>query len=225
MEYTVRHSKGELTIEGSPDKCPFCHTGIKPTPVFGYNVNTNGLWVILMNCPVFFCQESFVAYYEPAARQQHQSLPINKPTYTGRTSVGKLKGEDFPNDISEISEGFVKIYNEAFIAEQSGLVEICGVGYRKALEFLIKDYAIKRHPGQQDKIEKKMLAACIKDYVTDEKIKSVAKRAVWLGNDETHFVRTWETKNLADLKKLISLTLHWIEAEILTESFENEMPD
>ena len=69
------------------------------------------------------------------------------------------------------------------------------------------------------------LANCIKEFVTDERIKSVAKRAVWLGNDETHYVRKWETKNLVDLKKLISLTVHWIEMEKLTESFEEEMPE
>lgn len=119
----------------------------------------------------------------------------------------------------------MKIYNEAFIAEQGGLLEICGVGYRKALEFLIKDYAIKRHPDKQGEIEKKMLAACIKDYVSDEKIKKVAIRAVWLGNDETHFIRKWEGKSLNDLKGLISLTLHWIEAEILTENIFEDMPD
>ena len=32
-------------------------------------------------------------------------------------------------------------------------------------------------------------------------------------------------KNLTDLKKLIDLTLHWVEMEKLTESFEDEMPE
>ncbi len=32
-------------------------------------------------------------------------------------------------------------------------------------------------------------------------------------------------KNLQDLKKLIELTVHWIEMEKLTESFEAEMPE
>ena len=67
--------------------------------------------------------------------------------------------------------------------------------------------------------------ACINDYVNDTRIKSVAKRAVWLGNDETHYIRKWEGKNLEDMKKLIDLTVHWIEMEKLTESFEDDMPD
>ena len=69
------------------------------------------------------------------------------------------------------------------------------------------------------------MASCINDYVDNSKIKTVSKRAVWLGNDETHYVRKWEGKNLHDLKTLIDLTLHWIEMEKLTESFEAEMPE
>src|SRR5690606_5384417 len=127
--------------------------------------------------------------------------------------------------IEEISPSFVQIYNESYSAEQQGLIEICGVGFRKALEFLIKDYSILNNPSEEDKILKMRLANCIKDYVSDERIKKVAKRAVWLGNDETHYVRKWETKNLQDLKKLIELTVHWIEMEKLTESFETDMPE
>ena len=117
------------------------------------------------------------------------------------------------------------IYNQAFAAEQQNLTEICGVGYRKALEFLIKDFAIKNTPDKKEEIEKKLLGKCIADYIDDNRIKSVAKRAVWLGNDETHYVRKWEGKNLSDMKKLIDLTQHWIEMVALTESFEDEMPD
>lgn len=69
------------------------------------------------------------------------------------------------------------------------------------------------------------LGNCIKSYVDDSRIKTVAQRAVWLGNDETHYIRKWEGKNLNDLKKLIELTVHWIEMERLTESFKEEMPE
>ena len=55
------------------------------------------------------------------------------------------------------------------------------------------------------------------------KVKSCAEKAVWLGNDETHYERKWENKDINDLKLLIKLTLHHIEAEILTEKFEAEM--
>ncbi len=225
MEHTVRHIKGEMTVEDAPDRCPFCHTGLKPTLVFAHNTHTSGTWIVLMNCPMDFCQESFIAYYEPAAKQQHLSHPVPKPKFTGKTSFGATIGKDFSDEIKNVSPSFCKIYNELYAAEQQGLLEVCGVGYRKALEFMIKDYAIQKQPDKQDDIEKKTLMSCISDHVTNERVKTVAKRATWLGNDETHYVRKWEGKNLTDLKSLIILTLHWIETEVLTDSLEIEMPD
>ena len=41
----------------------------------------------------------------------------------------------------------------------------------------------------------------ISRYIDDSNIKNVAKRAVWLGNDETHYIRKWEDKDLSFLKK------------------------
>jgi hypothetical protein len=90
---------------------------------------------------------------------------------------------------------------------------------------VIKEYIIANNPSEKEIVEKKFLGNCISDYVNDERIKIVAKRAVWLGNDETHYIRKWEGKNLLDLKKLIDLTVHWIEMEFLTKDFEVEMPD
>ena len=35
---------------------------------------------------------------------------------------------------------FLTIYNQSLSAEDNNLDQIAGIGYRKALEFLIKDY-------------------------------------------------------------------------------------
>lgn len=136
-----------------------------------------------------------------------------------------MLNREFNNEVKNISSQFVIIYNQAYTAEQQNLLEICGVGYRKAIEYLIKDYTIKENPEKEDNIKRMQLSNVISTYVNDPKIKSVAKRATWLGNDETHYVRKWNGKDLRDLKVLIELTVHWIEMEILTKSFENDMPD
>jgi hypothetical protein len=65
----------------------------------------------------------------------------------------------------------------------------------------------------------------INDYVNESRIKSTARRVVWLGNDETHYYRTWEDKDIKDMKILIDLTLHWIESEELTRKYEEDMTD
>ena len=117
------------------------------------------------------------------------------------------------------------IYNEAIEAESHNLEEISGVGFRKALEFLMKDYCMLLHPEEKEKIIKMTLAGVIKTYVEDPSIKSISQRAVWLGNDETHYYRKWEGKTVEDVKKLIELTVYWIKMERLTNSILSEMPD
>jgi len=67
------------------------------------------------------------------------------------------------------------------------------------------------------------LGNCIKGKVNDPNIKTCAERATWLGNDETHYVRTWNGHDIQDLKRLIKLTVNWISNEILTENYSAEM--
>lgn len=56
-----------------------------------------------------------------------------------------------------------------------------------------------------------------------DNIKNVAKRAAWLGNDETHYVRKWASKDVTNLKQLIELVVRWIENEVETERVLQEM--
>jgi hypothetical protein len=205
-------NSNSVDITRIPNDCPYCHKSIDPK-ITAHNYSTHHL-EILYRCTHLDCKRTFIGRYS-----------YNGLNYIFQeTNKGDFKPVDFSAIIKEISPNFVSIYNESHFAEQEQLKQICGVGYRKALEFLIKEYLIKQDPAKEDKIKKKFLGNCIKDDVNDLRIKKAAERAVWLGNDETHFTRVWENKNLEDLKKLIQLTLHWIEMEHLTDSFEKEMP-
>lgn len=48
--------------------------------------------------------------------------------------------QNFSEAITSLSPNFVSIYKQAALAESLGLDQICGIGYRKAIEFLVKDY-------------------------------------------------------------------------------------
>ncbi|WP_233554903.1 DUF4145 domain-containing protein [Atopobacter sp. AH10] len=92
---------------------------------------------------------------------------------------------------------------------------IAGVGYRKATEFLIKDYAIHRYPENQNKIEKQPLAQVIKENFTDfPKLQNLSTAVAWIGNDETHYVRKHDDKDLDDLKRFINSAVHFISADL-----------
>ncbi len=67
------------------------------------------------------------------------------------------------------------------------------------------------------------LGQVINNYIEDENIKSTAKFASWLGNDETHYYRIWEVMDIEDLRALILLVIRWIETKELTRKYKNHM--
>lgn len=132
-------------------------------------------------------------------------------------------GSPLERGLEDISPGFVEIFSQVQEAESLGLDSLTGIGYRKALEFLIKDYLISKHPEDKDKISGQLLAQCIREYVTDPNIKDCADRAVWLGNDEAHYVRKWSDRDIEDLKTLLKLTRYWLSSEFLTREYRERM--
>jgi hypothetical protein len=130
-------------------------------------------------------------------------------------------------DILTLSPSFARIAAQARTAEEHGLDDVAGPGYRKAFEFLIKDYAISLQADDKAKeeIKKLQLGAVIEKYLTGDKLPIVSKRAAWLGNDETHYERRWIGKDLEDLKKLIEAVEYFIAMELLVKELPTEMPD
>lgn len=190
-----------------PDTCPICHNGIQPE--LHYSIQYKSALHVAMRCPLSECGRMFITIYMGG---------LLKETYPIIFNDKKFQGE-----VEEISPSFIEIYNESLQAESLNLKQICGVGYRKALEFLIKDFLIIVQPENEDKIRKKFLGNCIKDHIENINLKQIAERAVWLGNDETHYERVWEEKDIEDLKKLIDVTLHWVSMEILTKKYIEDM--
>jgi hypothetical protein len=118
-----------------------------------------------------------------------------------------------------LSPSFAGLYKQALAADHHDLTDVFGMALRKALEFLIKDYAITQHPAEAAAIKSTLLGAVIKKYVSDPNIKACAERATWLGNDETHYERRWVGHDVTDLRTLIQLTLNWITNEQLTKKY------
>ncbi len=205
----------EDQINGLPNECPFCHQIITPHILCAAHKGEDTLQVFF-SCPNNKCQNAFIGYYDFLRTLQEWH-------FNGTLTKGDIVECQFSNEIKELSETFVCIYNEAYFAEQEKLFEICGVGYRKALEFLIKDYSVKKNPNDEEKIKRMPLAQCIEKYIDNPKIKSAAQRAVWLGNDETHYIRKWADKDLSDLKDLIKAAVFYIEMEKSLEVFEQDM--
>lgn len=205
-------------IERKSVKCPFCGVINIPEYLFLKNVERNDFLNVFTQCTNPTCRNMFIT--------QFSTVGVREPVFTKILPTALPEKRTFSDIISELSPNFCEIYNQAYIAEQTNLMQICGTGYRKSLEFLIKDYLISTLPeDQHEAIKNKFLNNCIRDNISNINIKTVASRAVWLGNDETHYTRKWEDKDINDLKSIIELTLHWIESEIRTQKLLEDMPE
>lgn len=122
--------------------------------------------------------------------------------------------KDFSENIQILSPKFVEIYNQSLKSENIGLSEISGMGYRKALEFLIKDYAISFKNNESDNISKMPLSQVIDEFIDNKKIKTLAKASAWIGNDETHYQRKHENYDINHLKSFIHATVSTIDSDL-----------
>ncbi|MEA2238958.1 MAG: hypothetical protein QOC81_3682 [Thermoanaerobaculia bacterium] len=216
----------ELKLDKVPNSCPVCKKYIEARYVTG---SLNGhdfrpLYAVFQ-CPVIRCRALFTAVYRiftsPASTSFPSSL-IEVRLLTFETE------KTFPERVERVSPDFRKIYNQAYVAETNGMAEIAGPGYRKALEFLVKDYLLNRfkeNDPSRDAVFKSMLGSCIERFVDDPRIKAIAKRAAWLGNDETHYYRKWSDKDLQDLKTLVEMTVSWLDLVLASDEYVAEMPE
>ncbi|CAD6494485.1 MAG: hypothetical protein LAKADJCE_00787 [Candidatus Argoarchaeum ethanivorans] len=205
----------KIVLETEKDLiCPFCHKSIEMQPLVYVNFEEYNNQ-ILLKCKS--CKNSFIG--DTTRNNNTGNFNIIK------LSKGTHKTSEFSKEIIDLSSTFVKIYGEAEFAEQENLMEICGVGYRKALEFLIKDYLISIKPDEEENIKNRFLGRCIKEDIEYTKIKQIAEKATWLGNDETHYIKKWEDKDLGDLKKLINITVHYILMELQAKTYLSDMED
>lgn len=201
--------------------CPICGVALSPDILFGelieYDDEEENKVFILNFCPK--CDECFISRHvfdvESGEGYLFSSSAPQKPL---RNDWGKI--------ISDVSPNFVEIYNQSVSAEATGLDQIAGVGYRKALEFLIKDYLISQTTdGSTIKaIKNKMLGKCINEYIDNPQLKIVASRAAWLGNDQTHYEQRFNDRDISDLKRMIRLSVHWISLIKETEEAEAIQP-
>ena len=133
-----------------PEYCPHCGKNISPEKIHSsasedsYS-SGDARFVVTFRCSRSACKKYFAVEYIFESMSQLCSIV----EYNYRPSI-KVK---LPENIEKISPVFVEIYSQATVAEREKLDQIAGVGYRKAAEFLIKDYAISKNPSDEEKIK------------------------------------------------------------------------
>lgn len=219
----------QTMVDHEPNECPYCYKTINPLFIDSFIYSPMGVPGVslpglpgntlqsIYRCPNKDCGLLFIASYV------EEKVDDGKYNYY-LSSVGPRhpRPSHGLETIRVISPKFYDIYDQAQMAEDLGLKEICGMGYRKALEFLIRDY-MKQMGVDEEKTEKLFLSTCINNYIDDPKIKDAAKRAMWLGNDETHYYRVWDDKDLKDLKILLQIAVNSVDSALLLKRYNEEM--
>ena len=188
----------------NPNTCPHCHVSVIPT--FLYHRAFNKVAYTVWACPSNECKRTFIAVYE----------------ITGQTSAaftGFLDGSPiaphWPTTIQNLRSKFISTYVQALKAENLGLDELSGMGFRKAIEYLVKDYLIQKDSSLEGKIEDLALAKIIIENFNlpqESDLKDLLQRATWLGNDLTHYLRYHDNFDINDLKELVNLVMDEIHS-------------
>lgn len=204
-----------------PNVCPICSYSIQPILLgnrLHYFDDVFGCFSAFFECT--HCKKSFISTYE--IQYEHSSIRGThcKAVNLLYSAPSSFKKQSFSQCINNISPSFEKIYNQSLEAEHYKLNEIAGIGYRKALEFLIKDFLINYKEKDEKKVKPTPLGSCINTMIDNPQLKTVASRATWLGNDQTHYEQKYTDNDIDDLKRLIELSVHWISLICLTDEAE-----
>lgn len=201
------------------EQCPICKAKIRPV-YLASSLNTSDTASVFNYCQS--CHETFITQYKVQRKEPgSSSYKVIDVMYSEPNRFSK---QVFDERIAALSPQFDKIYNQALAAESSMLDEIAGLGYRKALEFLIKDFAIHEHPDETEAIKAKPLAQCIKTYISNESITTLAERSAWIGNDEAHYIRKQEDRDVSDMKSFIQAIVYFIGMILITEDAASITP-
>ncbi len=217
IAYNLIDNSGEKILLPFDGECPICKRAISIHCLHAvlYEKEYNNFCAALCRCPG--CKEIYLNKYLYDERFNSANALIS-------SEPNRFVEKFFDEKINDISPSFVKIYNQALNAEAIGLDQIAGIGYRKALEFLIKDFIISENSDNAEAIKKMPLSKCINEYIDDPRIRKTAIKSAWLGNDEAHYFKVYIDKDVQDLKKLIEATIAFIVIYIIEKESDEIMP-
>lgn len=195
------------------NECPYCDKGIQSEVLYLHSEFFDGATYVdvMGKCPIckriFWGKYNYEALYDPFGFPQFSTPATYYPQ--------KPKKTEFSKEISLISKEFVNQYHQAETTEQLGILDVCGLAYRRAFEHLIKDFAVTLNPGLQDEILSdtrlsNVIANRLPEKYGIKEIKEIANRAWWLGNDYAHYTKHYINKDISDLKECIDITQNYI---------------
>ncbi|MDM8100960.1 DUF4145 domain-containing protein [Oceanobacillus oncorhynchi] len=196
-----------------PKQCMHCYTSGPQVKLGCYVTLGNhdkAEGIALYACQL--CGSTSIHYLE-------RSGDFHDPTFTPISSIPILKEniQDITSQFRSMFPNFYEIYSQSLTAEENDLDQIAGMGYRKALEFLVTDYLIA-YPVEGAEEEwltnpKTTLSKKI-SKLPSQRIQKLAKAISFLGNDETHYSRQHPEHDIQSIKAFTRALISEIQNEI-----------
>lgn len=188
-----------------PETCPHCHHHVDPRRLAACATVPDAKQVdFAFQCPRPECRRVFVGRYllGPGGELDLASVA---PAQARRESV--------PAEVEALSPAFVEIFGQAQEADGRGHTHLAALGYRGALERLVRDYVVREHPQLASDVHALPLAECIARFADNPRVKAAAARTPALspGCDDEEAV--------AELKVLLRLTVNWLDNVLLERAY------
>jgi hypothetical protein len=215
MNFSINNNGNHpLVYAEDPNICPHCHVANQPSNLFLFRDVKLDKLISVWKCTYVPCNKIFAVSH----------IKNGNEYIIERNLIGLPKGPEWPQPILNLKDGqtieenipsqskFIKTYLQSLEAESNGHDEIAGMGFRKSIEYLVKDWAIQSRPNDKEKILKLWLGKVISEYYTGD-LKDILERATWLGNDQSHYNKLFEEFNINHLKELIDLIMVELDRE------------
>lgn len=188
-----------------PATCPHCGIGVDAPFVRKCVFETEaGALLMAATCKCTSCQR----YFFFTCLHDGKSAP----------SVCIWPNSDSPysnDNLSAISPRFIDIYNQALRSESRGDIDIAAIGYRTALEILVKDYAINELGLDADEVSKQSLCNAIGEYLKQEDLVKTADVVRIFGNDYVHYKEKYPDKDFHILKSYMIIFMRLVDTEYM----------
>lgn len=189
-----------------PSVCPHCGFGTDAPLHQKGTFSFNGHYLFIATCTCTACGKNFFFSCEYNFGKTDYD-PIIYPS---------IAFTPYSNDIFEkISPRFTDMYNQALQSEFHKNIELAAVGYRSALEILIKDYAVNELGLNPEEVSSKKLCSAIGTYLNQEDLVKTADVVRILGNDYTHYERKYPQHDFELLKGYMEIFLKQIEVQYM----------
>jgi len=188
-----------------PCICPYCGIGTDATVIKNvvFDLHNNTM-LLARTCKCTSCEKIF--FY---ACYRDKDEGDNAPMVCIYPNLNSAYKDD---TIEKFSPRFIDMYNQSLRAESRNDIELAATGYRSALEFLVKDYAIKELGEPEGEVITYNLNNAIGKYLKQEDLANSADVIRVLGNDFTHYVRNYPQHDFEILKDYMDIFITLIIA-------------